>query len=103
MVAETAIIAIIVAALAVLYGIALTGDHPLLSKHLTGLNENRPDSRALRVLPFVVALAAAIYALFFFEGEFGAPMGTARWWIGVAVAIIAVVLGGGSLLRTATS
>ncbi|WP_255152563.1 hypothetical protein [Halorarius halobius] len=41
---------------------------------------------------FIVGLAAAGVALFVADGEFGAPAGTPEWWLGVAVAGVAVVV-----------
>lgn len=99
MVAQATIIAILVAALTVLYVIALTGDHPLLTKYLRGSGADRSDSLTIRILVTVVGLGAFVYAIFFFDGEFGAPVGTIRWWLGVAGAIFAVVFVGRSMIR----
>lgn len=93
-----AIVAVIV--LAILYGIALTGDHPLLSNYLWGLGADRSNSLEVRLLGIVIGIGVLLYAVFEFDGSFGAPRGTTQWWLGVAVAIFAVVLVGGGLLRS---
>lgn len=85
-------IALIVGLLAKLYQIALRGNHPSLTKHLRGLNPSRTESRPIRILLFVVANGAALYAIFVFNGMFVPPAGTIRWWMVVAVATFAIAL-----------
>jgi hypothetical protein len=91
-------IAFVVGAIAVLYRIALRGNSPSLTKHLSGLNQDRTESRLLRALLFVVTYGAGLYAILVFNGAIRVSTGTVQWWMVVVVGILAVVLVTDSLL-----
>ena len=97
-----AIFAVCVVFLAVLYGIALLGDHPVLDQYLRGLGADRSTSNWSRALFTLLGLCVVLYSIFIYNGDgsFGAPMGSISWWMGVAVAIFAIVLVTSGLLRS---
>jgi hypothetical protein len=85
-------IALVVAVTAIPYRIALRGNSPALTKHLRGLNQDRTESRLLRIPLFVVTYGAGLFALLTFNGIIRVPPGTVHWWMVAAVALFAIVL-----------
>lgn len=62
------------------------------------LSEARSSPVALTV--FLLGLATFLFSLAFSGGSWGAPSGSPDWLLGVAFAVVAVVLGVRSWLRT---